>query len=401
MTSRLAETDQLSALPGRGIDARLDGRALWAGSPRLAAERLGASLPSSVAELEAQGETVILLGEADRALAAFGLRDEARPEAQAAVAALRHGGVERVVMLTGDNDAVARSVAERVGIDEFHASLLPDEKLARVRELEQTIGAVAMVGDGINDAPALAAARVGVAMGAAGSAVALDSANVALMGDDLSRLPMALALARRAVRIMRQNVVASLLVKGFVVVLVPFGLVTLWMAVAADMGMSLLVTLNGLRLLRAHRAAPHMSETSAVNTTRDAPSESCSCCAPAVASDADPGNASPSVSPPPSGCTLDAAALSEREDEFRELFARALRRVEWHDPRSARLILDVACEADARDLFAREQRCCAFFDFTVAVVEEALVVDVHVPSGSEAALAFLLALAPLPPVRSR
>jgi Zn2+/Cd2+-exporting ATPase len=297
----LAETEQLSALPGRGIDARLDGRALWAGSPRLAAERLGASLPSSVAEMEALGETVILLGEADGALAAFGLRDEARPEAQAAVTALRHSGVERIVMLTGDNDAVARSVAERVGIDEFHASLLPDEKLARVRELEQAIGAVAMVGDGINDAPALAAARVGVAMGAAGSAVALDSANVALMGDDLSRLPMALALARRGVRIMRQNVVASLLVKGFVVALVPFGLVTLWMAVAADMGMSLLVTLNGLRLLRAHRAPPHMGDTSAVSTTRDAPSESCRCCAPVVASDTEAGSAIPpaALAPPP------------------------------------------------------------------------------------------------------
>jgi Cd2+/Zn2+-exporting ATPase len=247
----LAEAEDLSALPGRGIDARLDGRALWAGGPRLAGERLGASFPPSVAELEAQGETVILLGEADRALAAFGLRDEARAEAQAAVAALRRNGVERIVMLTGDNVDVARSVAERVGIDEFRASLLPDEKLARVREFEHAIGAVAMVGDGINDAPALAAARVGVAMGAAGSAVALDSANVALMGDDLRRLPMAIDLARRAVRIMRQNVVASLLVKGFVVALVPFGLVTLWMAIAADMGMSLVVTLNGLRLLRA------------------------------------------------------------------------------------------------------------------------------------------------------
>jgi Cd2+/Zn2+-exporting ATPase len=396
----LADADELTALPGRGIDARLDGRALWAGGPRLAAERLMATLPPSVAELEAAGETVILLGEADHPLAAFGLRDEPRPEAAAAIVALRRSGAERIVMLTGDNDAVARSVAERVGIDEVHASLLPDEKLARVRALEETTGSVAMVGDGINDAPALAAARIGVAMGAAGSAIALDSANVALMGDDLSRLPMALALARRAVRIMRQNVVASLLVKGFVVVLVPFGLVTLWMAVAADMGMSLLVTLNGLRLLRTDRAALRVGDTSAVNATRIVPSESCSCCAPAVASGTEAGNAIPPVALAPSGCTLDAAALSEREHEFRELFARALRRVERHDARSARLVLDAACEAEARDLFAREQECCSFFDFTLAVVDEALVVDVQVPSESEA-LAFLLALAPLPPVRSR
>jgi hypothetical protein len=107
------------------------------------------------------------------------------------------------------------------------------------------------------------------------------------------------------------------------------------------------------------------------------------------------------ASPPPSGCNLDAAALSEREDEFRELFARALRRVERHDARSARLILDIACEADARDLLAREQGCCAFFDFTVAVIDQALVVEVRVPADSEAALDFLLALATSPPVRSR
>ena len=185
----LADTADLTALPGRGIDATLDGRALWAGGPRLASERLGAALPPGIAEMEAAGETVILLGEADRPLAAFGLRDEPRAEAATAIAALRRSGAERIVMLTGDNEAVARSVADRVGIDELHASLLPDEKLARVRELEQTAGSVAMVGDGINDAPALAAARVGVAMGAAGSAIALDSASVALMSDDLSPPP--------------------------------------------------------------------------------------------------------------------------------------------------------------------------------------------------------------------
>lgn len=388
----LADTEQLSALPGRGIDARLDGRALWAGSPRLASERLGALLPTSVAELEAQGQTVIVLGEADRALAAFGLRDEARPEAEAAVAALRRSGVERIVMLTGDNGAVARSVAERVGIAEYQGSLLPAEKLARVRDFEQTIGAVAMVGDGINDAPALAAARVGVAMGAAGSAVALDSANVALMGDDLTRLPMAIDLARRAMRIMRENVIASLLVKGVVVALVPFGFVTLWIAIAADMGMSLLVTLNGLRLLRAQQTVRRGDESDVTPAVGPEPPASCGCCASSVSGAS--GALVVRAPPTPSGCTLDVGALIAREGEFRTLFARALRSCERRDANSARLVLDIAWEAQARELLAREQECCTFFDITTAVVDAALIVDVRVPSGSEAALRFLLSLAP-------
>jgi Cd2+/Zn2+-exporting ATPase len=153
-------------------------------------------------------------------------------------------------MLTGDSDPVARAVAAQAHVDAWHAGLLPEDKLSAVRELEERTGAVAMVGDGVNDAPALAAARVGVAMGAAGSDVALQSADVALMSDRLDRLPEAIGLSRRALAIMRGNVIASLIVKGLFVVLAPFGLVTLVMAVAADMGMSLLVTLNALRLLR-------------------------------------------------------------------------------------------------------------------------------------------------------
>ena len=153
------------------------------------------------------------------------------------------------------------------------------------------------------------------------------------------------------------------------------------------------MTLNGLRLLRAHGAAPRVPETSAVSATLPPPSDNCQCCGPSVPSDADSGSLIPSISPRPSGCTLDAAALSEREDEFRELFARTLQRVHRHDARSARLVLDVTCEAEARDLFAREHGCCEFFAITVTVVDEALIVDVRVPSESEAALSFLLSLA--------
>jgi Cd2+/Zn2+-exporting ATPase len=280
----LSETDRLVALPGLGIDAELERRTLWAGGPRLACQRLSAPLPATITELEREGRTVILLGEADQLLAGFGLRDEPRSDAAATIDALRRNGIERIVMLTGDNEAVARTIARRVGIDEYHASLLPADKLDRVRALEQAEGAVAMVGDGINDAPALAAARVGVAMGAAASAIALDSADVALMRDDLSRLPATIALAQRSVRVMRENVVASLVVKSAVVALVPFGLVTLWMAVAADMGMSLLVTLNGLRLLRARLVTPRTDEGPAKASETRA---SGACCARATPSASD------------------------------------------------------------------------------------------------------------------
>ena len=226
------------ALPGRGVLATVEGRELWAGGPRLMQERLG-GLPDDLDP----AYTTIALGEGDRLLARFGLADELRPEAQALA-------LERVVMLTGDAEPVARAVAARVGIEDVRAGLLPADKLAAVQALEREHGAVAMVGDGVNDAPALAAATVGVAMGAAGSDIAIESADVALLSDRLAALPEALMIARRARAIMLVNVIASLAIKGVFVVLAPFGLVTLVVAVATDMGMSLLVTLNAMRLLR-------------------------------------------------------------------------------------------------------------------------------------------------------
>lgn len=154
-------------------------------------------------------------------------------------------------MLTGDNEGTARAVAERLGVDEFHAELLPDHKVRIVRELEASGERVAFVGDGVNDAPALATASVGLAMGAAGTDVALETADIALMGDDLSRLPFALRLSRRTLRIIKQNIWFSIAIKGVFLILALFGWATLWMAVASDMGASLLVIANGLRALRA------------------------------------------------------------------------------------------------------------------------------------------------------
>jgi len=242
------QVEEFKALPGRGAEAVVDGRKLWAGGPRLAAERLGA-LPSELDELHGAGQTAIALGEGERLLAVFGVADQLRPEAAAAVRNLADTGIKRTVMLTGDSEPIARTVGERTGITDWRAGLLPEDKLSAVADLQREGAIVAMVGDGVNDAPALAAAQIGVARGAAGSDVALASADVALMSDRLDRLGDTVARGRSALSVMRVNVIASLLVKGLFVLLVPFGLVTLVLAVAADMGMTLLVTLNALRLL--------------------------------------------------------------------------------------------------------------------------------------------------------
>jgi Cd2+/Zn2+-exporting ATPase len=165
---------------------------------------------------------------------------------------LRAAGVEEIVMLTGDAEAPARRMARELGID-YRARLLPEQKVEAVRELVSASGTAGMVGDGVNDAPALASSSVGFAMGAAGTDVALETADVALMQDDLSKLASAVRLSRAAEQIIKQNIAASLLIKGVFVLLAPFGLVTLWLAVLADMGTSIAVTLNGLRLFNRER----------------------------------------------------------------------------------------------------------------------------------------------------
>jgi Cd2+/Zn2+-exporting ATPase len=185
------------------------------------------------------------------ALGLIALSDEVRPEAAAVVDALRRGGVRHVVMLTGDNERTAAAVASRAGVSEHRSRLLPADKVGAVRELADEYGTIAMVGDGVNDAPALAAASLGIAMGAAGSDTALETADVALMTPEITALPGLLDLGRRTVRTIRANVAFSVATKAVVLVLAAIGIAPLWLAVFADTGVSLLVTLNGLRLLRA------------------------------------------------------------------------------------------------------------------------------------------------------
>src|SRR5918997_5905519 len=247
----LSPVSDFRSVAGRGAEGEVDGKRYLIGSPHLFAER-GISLDGANAALRAverAGETPVVLGDNGGPLAAFGLADSLRPDAKATIEALRRAGVEELVMLTGDAEAPARRVAEELGVG-YRTRLLPEQKIEAVRDLVDKTGSAGMVGDGVNDAPALAASSVGFAMGAAGTDVALETADVALMQDDLPKLAEAVRLSRAAEGIIKQNVLVSLLVKGVFVLLAPFGLVALWAAVLADMGTSIAVTLNGLRLFR-------------------------------------------------------------------------------------------------------------------------------------------------------
>ncbi|MDQ4043656.1 MAG: heavy metal translocating P-type ATPase, partial [Actinomycetota bacterium] len=243
------------SVAGRGAEGEVEGRRYEIGSPRLFAEARVAldGAKAALEEVERAGETPVVLGDEEGPIAVFGLVDAMRPEARATLEVLRSSGVEELVMLTGDAEAPARRTAESLGVG-YRAQLLPEQKVEAVRELVSKHRDVGMVGDGVNDAPALAASSVGFAMGAAGTDVALETADVALMQDDLSKLAEAVVLSRSAERIIKQNVLVSLLIKGLFVLLAPFGLVALWLAVLADMGTSIAVTLNGLRLFRRGHA---------------------------------------------------------------------------------------------------------------------------------------------------
>jgi Cd2+/Zn2+-exporting ATPase len=238
------------SVAGRGAEGEVEGRRYLIGSPRLFAERgvpLGGA-GAALGEVETAGETPVILGDATgNVLAVFGLADAVRPDAGATLEALRSAGIEDLLMLTGDADAPARRAADALGVG-YRAGLLPEDKVEAVRALREKHGSVGMVGDGVNDAPALAASSVGFAMGAAGTDVALETADVALMQDDLPKLAEAVRLSRSAEKIIKQNVAVSIAIKGLFVLLAPFGLVALWAAVLADMGTSIAVTLNGLRL---------------------------------------------------------------------------------------------------------------------------------------------------------
>lgn len=244
-------TDVVAVL-GKGVEGRIEGRPFWLGSHRWLKER-GQEAPEHhvrLEELSLAGRSVVVVGNDDHICGLIAVADEVREESRDALVALRAAGVVQVVMLTGDNRATAEAVGQQVGVDAVLAELLPEDKVAAVERLEREFGPVAMIGDGVNDAPALARATLGVAMGAAGTDVAIETADIALMGDDLSKLAWLVDHSRATLSVIRANTVLALGIKVVFVVLTFAGLASLWGAVAADMGASLLVVANALRLLR-------------------------------------------------------------------------------------------------------------------------------------------------------
>ncbi|MDD5473114.1 MAG: cation-translocating P-type ATPase [Candidatus Methanoperedens sp.] len=243
----LKPASEFKAIPGKGVKGNIDGKTYYIGSPAMFSE-LSIPFPQAkVKELEEEGKTAILVGNQE-CMGIIAIMDKVRDAALETIRLLKKKDM-RVVMLTGDNERIAKAIANKLGINEYHAGLLPEDKVRMIGELNQKYGKVVMVGDGVNDAPALAKSSVGIAMGAIGSDVALETADIALMHDDISKLPYLFELSKKTFGIVKQNIFSSIAVKGSFAVLVFPGIVTLWMAVAfGDMGLSLLVIVNAMRL---------------------------------------------------------------------------------------------------------------------------------------------------------
>lgn len=249
---RYPAAQSVQALPGMGVRGNVGDHIVTVGSHRLFDEQYPHpdALCHEVAAAEAQGQTTMLLHDGDHVRGYITVADAVREDSRAAIAELKAAGLT-IAMLTGDHPAAAHAIAAHVGVDDVRAGLMPADKVAAVEDLMAKYGSVAMVGDGINDTPALATATVGVAMGAAASPQALETADIALLADNVTQLPTAIRIAKQVRGLIRQNVALTLAVKALFFVLAFVGMTSLWLAIVADVGMSLLVTLNGMRPLRA------------------------------------------------------------------------------------------------------------------------------------------------------
>ncbi len=251
---QIANADNVTVLPGKGVTGLFNGADFWLGSRRYLLER-GQETPEISQQaivLEQTGKTVIAIGNDQHVCGLIAVADEPRPKIKSVLQSLKQNGIQHLAMLTGDSQVTAENIAKACGIDEVHAELLPADKVEIVGQMVEDYGNVAMIGDGINDAPALGRANLGIAMGVMGSDAAIETADIALMGDDLSKLPWLINHSKRTLRIIRQNIVFALSLKAAFALLAFAGVATLWQAIAADMGASLLVVANGLRLLKPY-----------------------------------------------------------------------------------------------------------------------------------------------------
>lgn len=249
---QIAKAANVTVLPGKGVTGLFNGTDFWLGSRRYLLKR-GQETPEisqQAITLEQTGKTVIAIGNDQHVCGLIAIADQPRPQIESILQSLKQQGIQHLAMLTGDNQITAENIARECGIDEVHAELLPADKVEIVSQMVEQYGNVAMIGDGINDAPALGRANLGIAMGVMGSDAAIETADIALMGDDLSKLPWLIKHSKRTLRIIRQNIVFALTLKAAFAMLAFAGMATLWQAIAADMGASLLVVANGLRLLK-------------------------------------------------------------------------------------------------------------------------------------------------------
>lgn len=243
------EVEQFQSITGKGIQGYIDGEFYRIGSPSMF-DSLNPSIQTKVTELQQLGNTVIIVSNDEQVLGLIAIADKVREQAKMAINQLKENGIRHTVLLTGDNENTAKAISQKVGVSNYLANLLPKEKQTEIVKLKDQYGKIAMVGDGVNDAPALATADVGIAMGGVGTDTALETADIALMGDDLEKLPFTVRLSRKALRIIKENISFSIGIKLFALLLVIPGWLTLWIAILSDMGATVLVTLNALRLLR-------------------------------------------------------------------------------------------------------------------------------------------------------
>jgi Cd2+/Zn2+-exporting ATPase len=242
-------------VPGKGIRATIGDKKYMLGNHTFCEEQnlCNDEIELLLEKLESDGKSIVIIIEDKKPIGLISVTDATREESKHAIRELRRQGMKNIIMLTGDNEGTANSIASELGINDVRAQLLPEEKVKAVNQLKTKFGSIGMIGDGINDAPALAAASIGIAMGTAGTDAAIETANIVLMSDNLSKVSDTISLSKKTLRIIKQNITIALITKAVFLSLGAFGFASLWMAILADDGAALVVILNGLRLLNHNK----------------------------------------------------------------------------------------------------------------------------------------------------